>query len=266
MIVFGTRMYGKKNVVNGYGYCEHCGKYGKNTSYTGRKFGHVYYIPLIPSGPRVRVVKECKKCTHGMHFPETEVPGIIDELRQTTEKALTALIAGKKEFDDNGTMTPCTAFLAGNIELLYCLGAEARVKFILSKLEEKRLTQEYQIVLGESLEFQGKLDEAAASYQRAVDSDPSDTMPLLSLGSVYLNKNDLPKAKEVYERALELSKEKLPVLQVLITVYESLNEYDKLAQTYEWCFSLVPGLSGDKKVLKAYRKACKKSGRNPLDV
>ena len=27
MIVFGSRMYGRKNIVNGWGKCEHCGDF-----------------------------------------------------------------------------------------------------------------------------------------------------------------------------------------------------------------------------------------------
>jgi len=51
MIIFGSRMYGKRNVAAGWGRCEACGHYGQLSNYNARKWGHIYYIPLIPSGP-----------------------------------------------------------------------------------------------------------------------------------------------------------------------------------------------------------------------
>ena len=257
-------MYGRKDVVKGWGYCDHCGKYGKNTSYTGRKWGHIYYIPLIPEGSRVRVVKECGKCSHGIHIPEKNVPNILNDLRQSTENALTALISGKKEFNDNGTAAPCAASLANAAELLYCLHAEDHLRSILATLQEKGLEYPYNLVNGEALEFQGKLDEAVASYQRAADREPTDPLPLMSLGAVFLKKKDYQSARPVYEKALELAEDKFTVLEVLITVYDSLNDYAMLAETYEKCFDLVPELTQDKKVVKAYKKACKKAGKPPM--
>jgi len=65
MIVFGSRMYFKKNVVKSFEECEHCGVYGKMISYKARKFGHIYFIPLIPMGKSSQVLRECKKCKRG---------------------------------------------------------------------------------------------------------------------------------------------------------------------------------------------------------
>jgi len=263
MIIFGSRMYGRRDVVKGWGYCEHCGTYGKSTSYTGRKWGHLYFIPLIPAGPRVRVAKECKRCSHGMHIPETEVPALLNDTQQSSARALAALISGQETFDDEGTMRPCAAFLAGSIELLYCLCAEEYVSLILATLQERGLTHAYQLVNGESLEFQGKQEEAAASFRQAAESDPTDAHPLLSLGSIHLSRKDHEEAKSLYEKALGLSSDKFPVLQVLLAVYDSLKDHAKLAETYEQCFELMPELANDKKVLKAYKKACKKAGKPP---
>ena len=67
----------------------------------------------------------------------------------------------------------------------------------------------------------------------------------------------------LYEKALELSSDKFPVLQVLLTIYDSLKDHAKLSETYEQCFELVPELAKDKKVLKAYKKACGKAGKPP---
>ena len=148
MIIYGTRMYGKKNVVNGWGYCTNCDRYLKHSSYNGRKWGHLYFIPLIPDGPHVRVLKECGKCSNGLHIPETEVPAMLDDLRQSCDKALAALIAGQSEFDDGGETVSCTACITGSVELLYCLQAEDYVNLLLSALQEKGFEMAYHMVMG----------------------------------------------------------------------------------------------------------------------
>ena len=264
MIIYGSRMYGRRNLVNGWGHCEYCGKYGRNTSYNGRKWGHLYFIPLIPEGPRVRVIKECKKCSHGTHIAERDVPAILGSLHESTEKALAALLAGEKEFDNNGTTTPSTACLAGAVEMLVCLQSDKHLRLILAALQEKELTHAHRLVQGELLEFEGKLDEAAEAYQLAADCEPDDVVPLLSVGSIHLKKNEYQKARLTYEKALALSEDRLPVLQVLLTIYESLKEHARLAETYEECFERVPELTDDKKIVSAYKKACKKAGRQPV--
>jgi tetratricopeptide (TPR) repeat protein len=263
MIIFGTRMYGKKNPVKGYGVCDNCGKYGKHTSYNGRKFGHIYFIPLIPNGPRMRVLKECKKCSLGSHIPETEIPTIINNLRQSCDKALAALFAGEKNFDNKGTSTPCVECLAGAVETLYCLGAADYVNLMLKALETKQETYAHRIISGESHEFLGNIDKATEAYMGAKASQPENIYPWVALGAMQLNSNNHSEALPFYEKALDLSEERFHILQVLVTIYDKLKEHAKLASTYEECFVSVPELLQDKKTVKAYKKACKKVGRQP---
>lgn len=264
MIIYGTRMYGKKDVVKGWGFCDQCGRYGRNSSYSGRKWGHLYFIPLIPSGPRVRVVKECKACSQGLHFPEKELPNILADLHKNTQNALSALVSGEKQFNDNGTMIPATGCLSGSVDILHCLQADDYLNHLLSAMKENNLTHTYHLVNGESLEFHGKLDQAIESYNQAALCEPGDAIVLISLGSIYMKKNDFITAKEFYECALELSEERFPVLQVLLTIYESIKDYSKVAETYEECFEIIPELAKDKKVFKAYKRTCKKAGKTPI--
>ena len=104
MIIYGSKMYGKSRVVETWGYCDSCGAYSKRQNYNARKWGHLYFIPLIPDGPRVRVLYECAKCSQGLHIPETEVPAMLSDLCQTRDNALNAILAGQKEFNKNGEM------------------------------------------------------------------------------------------------------------------------------------------------------------------
>ena len=107
---------------------------------------------------------------------------------------------------------------------------------------------------------QGKLDEAAASYKQALTCKPDDPDAFMSLGLIYMKKKDYLGAKDNYEKALEFSEDRFPVLRVLLTVYDSLKDYYRLVEIYEECFNLVPELADDKKVVKAYKKACRKAG------
>lgn len=264
MIIYGSQMYGKKNIVEGWGFCEHCGNYGRHRSYDGRKWGHIYFIPLIPVGGRARVLKECRSCSTGTHVPEAEVPTMLEEMRRTVDDATAALMAGETEFEHDGTMVPCAACVASAIVLLYCMGAEDYVRVVLAGLEEDGLAYAYHLANGESLEFHGQLQAAADSYRQAAECEPDDPLPLISIGTVYLKQGDHASARPVYEQALGLTDEKFSVLEMLITVYEALKDHDCLAEAYEQCFQLVPELTRDKKVVKAYRSACRKAGREPV--
>ena len=259
-------MYWKSNIIGGRGYCDHCGNYSSNTSYNARKWWHVYFIPFIPEGPRMRVVKECQSCSNGMHICEAEVPSVLDDLRQNATIPLDALIAGQDTFIDEGTMTPCVPALAGLVELFHCFCADDYVEFVLATLREKGLTYAYHLINGSLLEFQGRDEEAATSFRKASESNPTEVLPLMSLGSIHLNINDLDGARLIYEKALELSTDKLPVFNMLLTVYESLKDHARLSETYEDCFKLEPELATDKRFFKSYKKACKKAGKQPKTV
>jgi tetratricopeptide (TPR) repeat protein len=266
MIIYGSRMYGKKNVVTGFGSCDHCGAYGKLTSYNARKWGHIYFIPLIPEGPHVRVVKECKACGRGMHVPVEKVAATIANLRASMDRALAALAGGQAHFQGEGDreQISCAGFLSGTVDLLYCLQADEHVEQLLSSLREGNHQAAYQLVTGSIREFGGEPDAAGEAYVEAAKAAPDDPLPVTMLGDLCFNRKDLEKAQAFYERARELAPEGLSVLQSLLGVYEARKDHEHLAETYERIFDLVPELRADKKLFKAYKKACKNAGRQPV--
>lgn len=263
MIVYGSRIYGRKDLVQGWGYCLNCGKYGKNSSYTGRKWVHLYFIPLVPLGRRSRIVMECKKCSHGLHYVAKDLPETIRILRESTGGAMTALLAGEKKFNNNNTGNEemASGFLAGAVGLLLSLQEDDYLNILIGVMQEKKLTFAYHMVLGASLEFRGNLDAAVIAYKDAISYDSDDAQAYISLGAAYVMKSEIEDAREAYEKALELSEDKFQVIQILLGIYEDTKDYLKLAEAYEACFELVPGLSQDKKILKAYRKSCDRAGR-----
>ena len=50
MIVYGSRMYFKKNVVKSFEECEHCGVYGQMTSYKGAEVWPHLFHPVDSVG------------------------------------------------------------------------------------------------------------------------------------------------------------------------------------------------------------------------
>lgn len=266
MIVYGSRMYGRKQVVKGWGYCDNCG-YRKHTSYDGRKWGHLYFIPLIPRGPHVRVLKECTKCSHGAHVPVTGVPGMLNEMRQNVERALTALEGGQSEFnsesEDRATVQSCAACVAGAVELLCCLGAEAYVDEVLTRLERMDRPLEHRLMQGAVMEFRGDQNGALGAYAQAAELDPEEALAWTLPGAIHFHTGNLAEAQNCYEQAASLSPDPFGILQALLVIYKSAKDHAKLAETYVECFKLVPELTQDKKAFKAYKAACKKAGVPP---
>lgn len=261
MVLYGSRMYGRGNKVRGWGICEHCGRYAENTSYDGKKWGHIYYIPLIPLGKKVRVIKECKKCSHGIHLPIDSVPKVLDSIQKITGKAVLALLKGENDFTHNGKQIEATPYLADSVEMLHCLEADAHLDNIITTLKEKGLNHPYLLIQGKSLEFMGNLPEAERHYTRAIQRKPRDVTSFLASGLVYIKMGEFQKAKTVYEKGLVFAEKKLPFYRNLLTVYEGLKEHSKLAATYEKCLELVPGLKNERKFMRGYKKACRKAGK-----
>ena len=87
MIIYGSRMYGRKNKIHSWGYCENCDRYIKQTSYRGRKWSHVNFIPIFPEGPHMYVIKECKKCNVGLHIKLTDLPEMIEKIEDDVENS-----------------------------------------------------------------------------------------------------------------------------------------------------------------------------------
>lgn len=61
VLVWGTRCYGQDDGYSRHDYCEHCGQHGRLKTYSTAKFGHLYFIPIIPLGKK-RVFDSCPRC------------------------------------------------------------------------------------------------------------------------------------------------------------------------------------------------------------
>ena len=123
MIVYGSRMYFKRQVVKSWGSCQFCGNYGKQRSYQAMKFGHVYFIPIIPLGGRAQVLNECANCDMGSHIPVKELEPRVESLKEQFMTWINEIQDGNTEITPEDQSEPLNigVLLGGILEDLYCL-------------------------------------------------------------------------------------------------------------------------------------------------
>ena len=218
MIIFGDRMYWKKDVVTGWSSCDHCGTQSKNSSYTARRWGHLYYIPLIPTGPVSRVVMECVRCSQGIQYPLKEVEGVKQALRSGCQVALDAILNRQEVQADSVYDDADVESLVSVVGLLHGLGESDYVEQLTTSLLEADKEYEFGLVDGASLEFQGKSQQAVSSYQRSAHLRPEVSAPLIALASISVYRKDLQSVRKYYDISLSLRDDRLSARYRLLTV------------------------------------------------
>jgi tetratricopeptide (TPR) repeat protein len=255
-------MYGRKNQIRSHGRCEHCGKVGVQHSYEGRKWGHLYFIPIIPEGGRVRVVRECKSCRKGFHIPLENVPRLVESIQKTLIDAVVAIGAKENEMTVDGHSQAVVSVLSVNIRDAYCLAGESEVQLLLENLKLVKADNELLLAEAKMAEVRGDLKNAEAKFGELAGRSTHPII-LYQAARFFHQQARLPEATGLGERVESMLPADLDVKQLLIECYMSRKEWAKLALTYENCFSIAPDLKQQKPIQKAYKKACKKAGREP---
>ena len=262
MLIYGSRMYFKKNLVRSFGECEHCGRYGKRVSYRARKFGHIYFIPLIPLGSHSQVLRECKSCSMGSHIPTGQLEPMIDSLSDQFKSWIMELTDGKTEIELEPDQPPTNIglLITGILDDLYCLNEIENVDSITNLLDANNLPYERDLVMGRWFEIQGDLDQARLAFQAAVKTRPNDGAAVFQLGLIEILRGDTPAAEEAFNRYLQIyPNDHSPHLE-LLGLYESQKDYAKLVPCLDILFQCIPQLLEQKKLKKLYKKSLKKSG------
>lgn len=261
MIIYGSKMYGAKDVVHGHGVCEHCGKYAKHKSYTGSKWGHLYFIPLIPAGGKMRVLKECSKCNMGNHIAAAKVPELHRSLQRGVEACLAAAAAGDHEYTDPETGEPngTAPFLADAVDLLYTLGFRAEVPPILEALESSGAVFEYGAAKAVYAEMNGHPDEAMQALIAAAEANPESAYAPFALGQLHLRFGRPEEGLKELQFANQIVGNDPTILLEMTAPLETLKRYDELCDVLEQCMEMVPELESDKQFMKYYKKYSKKA-------
>lgn len=265
MIIYGSRMYGVSNVVYSYANCENCGKFGKLKSYNGRKWGHLYFIPLIPNGGKVRVLSECPSCKSGSHLPLQQAEKLEGELEASYAQYIGALESGKRELEDEPGQRPVkvAALLESNLYLYLRLHGIDKTQAIVERVKSTGCKYELFMVEGTFASITGKPKQAVDFYKNAAEIEPENALPHYRQGIALLQVGDLDQALAVLQKVELMEPEDLTLKQKLIDIYNAKKDYKSVAFTYENCFLIVPELKDNKQIVKDYKKACKKAGTQP---
>jgi tetratricopeptide (TPR) repeat protein len=265
MIIYGTRFYGKTDEVETQESCVHCGRYGKLTSYTGRRFFHIYFIPLIPTGKRTRVTRQCPSCKTGQHLEVSQLPGLTESIRQQLQEITIAAAAGETHFRFGGEEYAVLPSIFNLVPDAYVyLGADETEEFLtLLRTNDAHLPTLFAEAKHAEIIGQTSLAENAyKSIER--ESESQRELARLHRAQMYFNLSRFNDAAVLAEELDTAYPTDLTVKQLLLDIYSNTKEWEKLASTYEHCFTLNPGLWENKAFLKAYKKACKRCAREPL--
>ncbi len=262
MIIYGSRMYGKKNQVRSHGTCPHCRKVAPQESYDARKWGHLYFIPIVPMGGHVRVVRECSSCHMGSHIERDKLPDIVASLQKLLDQAVVAVGANEAEMDVGGHRAPVATVINANLSDAYCLIGEKEVRQLLDNLRAVNAGEELALAEARVAEISGRTKEADARFADLARGGQL-SVTLYQAARYMRDRGRIPEATAIAERLETGLPTDLDLKQLLIDCYTAAADWTKLATTYESCFLIAPAIKADKAILKTYQKACKKAGRPP---
>ena len=262
MIIYGSKMYGIKNVVKGTGACPHCGVYGKHKSYDGRKWGHLYFIPLIPSGGHVRVMKECASCSMGNHLPQTQVGKLYADIERLMESCILAASEGSHLFnDDQGNETYTGPFLLDAIDLMYTAGYHSEIPDLINLLDNDVSRYEYAIASGAYDEIRGNTGGALSHYQAAKEAAPDQSLPYILLAEFKARSGHSEEQLDLLDKAIELEPQAPQLLLSKLGPLEQLGRYQDILAVMAKAESMIPGLADDKQYKKQKKKFEKKAAK-----
>lgn len=258
MIIYGSRMYGKKNKTKAWGVCPHCNTYAINESYDGRKFGHIYFIPLIPMTKPSRVIMECSNCEMGSLLKRDDLPTIIKELKNSCSEAFNAIQSGQENFIIDGEEVRADLFITNNVAFLQALNGKSFIDSLLNKAKEQRLSPFVELLEASLYEHNGHSKEAYQIYKGLKAKNDEDEILHVTLGEYMIDHGMINEAVPFFESSHEKDPEDVWALRYLLDLYTHNKQHEKLPEVYEKLIIQIPELKEDKKYMKQYKKACKK--------
>jgi tetratricopeptide (TPR) repeat protein len=260
MIIYGTRMYFRGNVVKSFAVCDHCGRYSRMTSYQATKFGHIYFIPLLPLGSKNQVLRECKSCEMGSHIPVTNLEPVVDRVQQRFRSWIELVQEGQRELEDDGEKYNIGQLISGILDDLYCLKQIENADSILTILKSQDMDYEAELVQARWHLLVGNLDLAKASYYEAGKLRPEDGMAYYQAGKIEVIQGNVQGSEAAFEKYLAIHPNEISAYVELAGLYERNKDYPKLIKCYDVLYTLNSSLISNAGMKKLYKTACKKSG------
>ncbi len=265
MIIYGSRIYGGRNKVRHFGSCGQCGRYGRQTSYSGRRWGHLYFIPLLPLGGRVRVMGQCQKCSNGNHLPEKQVADLVQVAIRTIESALLAYASGSREIKTpDGTLLSALDEAMDALVILSMMGQSPTADDFRGQLLSLAPPLDALVLGARVAEFSGDVTTARRGYREAVAAAPDDFELLVRFGGFLQRQGSAVDALGVFDQAQSLRPDDAGCLVLRMGLLENLKDYPRFCDVFETGLRLGLELCHDKAVRKLYQKSAKKAQRQPV--
>ncbi len=264
MIIYGSRMLGIRNIVHAHGVCEHCGRWVRHKSYDGRKWGHIYFIPLFPCSGHVRVLRECPTCKMGAHLPLDKAAGLYHEMEALIQPCVEAAGQGQHTFPTTAgpEPNPTGPFLSTAIEMLHVTGHGEDIPGILDLLANDGATYEHAVAASAYEDLQGHADRALALMREAAAALPDNPYPQIMLAGFAARAGNAEAQLDHLRRANESAGgQDVGIMLEMAGPLEALGRYDELTALLEECIRLVPALGEDKKLVKLQKKFAKKAAK-----
>ncbi len=263
-IIWGSSYYFTTNQVRGFGECPSCRHFAYHKSYDGRKYGHLYFIPLFPVTPLQRVLHECSACQAGAVIEQAHLPGLIEGLEASIEALLGLLDAGQAETPTDSSeesSAPIDSDLLGMIDYLLVLGRRETVERTIERL--RRAGHAYPAALAQArlLHFDGPHPPVETAYLEALDLAPEPGLAMNLLGRYYVSAGRHADAIKTYQAIEASDPNEMMATFRLIDLHVHRKEWSNAVDAYERAIDKHPDSLQSKDFVRGYHKACKKSGR-----
>jgi tetratricopeptide (TPR) repeat protein len=118
--------------------------------------------------------------------------------------------------------------------------AEANAWYRAVSLKDDKATGEIYYQVAKNLQATGKIEEAIASFQQAIERDPAFLPPYYELGALHLEREELGKARKYYDLLLEQDPNQGRVYYQLGTIALKQQKYPKAISDFRNCIRLEP--------------------------
>ena len=266
IIIFGTRSYFRTKKSRQFGFCPHCNRFTKFSSWNGAKFFHLYYLPLIPLSGRVRHHKCCAKCRMLREFKPSEYDALLLRFKELAAHALLALRDGNRTFemeDSAGEEHAPLETLLSTLDWFYASNDQDFIQGVLEQLNRPEFRYAESMVLAELAKIQGKLDEAISHYDAAGRVSPKNYEPVQQQAHLLVERKRFNEAIDAYQSALALAPDVDSELNIRLQLAEqqmARKLFPDAVANFEQILKINPELAHVKAVSNQFMKAKKKAG------
>lgn len=250
LIIWGSKFYGKENSATTFGYCENCGEFGKLEHFNGKKWGHLYYIPIIPSGKRSRIWDQCSQCDSTKALPEEEIPGMASEILGDLRKIAADY---NDQMPDSDQLDTCLETVSAGYEMLVKLDRNDDARQLIGLFEQNNFNLGKGLVMAKMAEMKGEDNETFRILENTFSGRNLRFVNEI-LGENYFRNKNLSKAEERFQKLIDADRENMYAMLMLLNIHMKTDDRGKFLNLYHELSSKKPELLKDKPIKKYYKK------------